>query len=71
MFSDFDSFTSCGNVFHVLMTLFEKKFFLRSVLDLEARFALYAVLLVNLEALSPTKLNHVEVSTLSIPLMIF
>ena len=45
------------------MTLLEKKFFLRFVLDLEAiRFALYAVLFVSLVALSPTKLNHVEVT---------
>ena len=57
-----------GKEFQVETTRLLKKFLLMSVLFLEGiKFLAYAVLLVGLTTFSPTNVNQVEKSTLSIP----
>ena len=61
-------FSSVGKSFQVETTRLLKKFFLMSVLFLEGiKLMAYAVLLVGLTTFSPTNVNQVEKSTLSIP----
>ena len=66
-----ESLTSDGSPFHLAITLLVKKLDLMSVLDLAAtRFPWYAVFLVNLSGSYPTNVNHVVLSTSSIPFRI-
>ena len=68
VFKVLDFFSSVGKEFQVETTRLLKKFFLMSVLFLEGiKFMAYAVLLVSLTTFSPTNVNQVEKSTLSIP----
>ena len=68
VFKVLEFFSSVGKVFQVETTWLLKKFFLMSVLFLEGiKFMAYAVLLVGLTMFSPTNVNQVEKSTLSIP----
>ena len=60
-----DSFISVGRPFHVLTTLFEKKYFLTSVLALFAMmFFSYPLFLVCMWLVRPTRLNQVSVLAL-------
>ena len=71
MFKVLASLTSTGSLFHLWTTQFAKKFCLTSVLDLFGiRLSWYDVCLVNLVASTPTLLNQVLWSTLSIPFKI-
>ena len=71
MFKVLASLTSTGSLFHLGTTRFEKKFCLTSDLDLfYIRLSWYDVCLVKLVASTPTLLNQVFWSILSIPFKI-